>query len=190
MLTREDCSNLIRRDLPGIFSLCHKKKVAVIGNAISAFKKQGIIEEINKNDVVVRCNKGIAHKILGKRCEIYCAAGSGLARKSQYRTDLPKEKVWMTDKNHPAKPKDFLFFPIKARQNLISEIGLVSGEKPTTGSMAIYMVLLCNLARISLFGFDFWETKSFHSRKNLAGEEHRPGLEKSWVEKQEEIQVF
>lgn len=189
-MTREEASSLIKKELPGIYSLCHGKTVAVIGNAISAFSQRGIISKINKNKVVVRCNKGIAHRKLGRRCDIYCAAGSGLATKRQYRTNFPKKRVWMVDRHHKAKPKNFLFFPVEARQTLFLEIGIEKPDKPTTGVMAVYMVLLCNPKRIQLFGFDFWQTKTFYKASNYFGAEHKPKLEKKWLESLGEVEIF
>lgn len=151
------------------------KSVAIIGNAQSLFDWDWS-EEINKYDVVVRMNKGtnLTPEQLKKttnRCDVYCASGFGCITDGKWTTNYPLYNIWMTTYSRNRAPKNFLFYPTCWWTELYVSLGEF---RPTTGFMVIDMIRRTDPCNIGVFGFDFWETKTFYNQEVWTPKSYTP----------------
>lgn len=172
-----------------IIDFINGKSVAVIGNATSLFNKHWS-KEIDSHNLVWRMNKGVnlsPNQIekTTNRCEIYSAGGPrGCAKTCEFTTNLPKYSIFMSsnEANMGRCPKHFYKIPIIVLRELKEILYFETDKKevaPSTGLIVIYFLLKqTDVAQVTIFGFDFFKTKTFYRGKLGHYGSHRPKREK------------
>lgn len=170
--------------------LCEGKSIAIVGNAQSLFTQKRAAE-IDAHDIVVRMNKSVlaepsVQAVIGFRCDIYTASGVGLVPLEYHRTQQPQTCYYMTTRKRETAPTYFNFFPEEMWEELQRELCLNKDEeaRPSTGIMTIYMILkTVKYKQVDIYGFDFWNTKTFYNPTLSVAATHNPSYEKEYVEK-------
>ncbi|QKF67965.1 glycosyltransferase, family 29 [Arcobacter venerupis] len=163
----------------------NNKSIAIIGNAQSLFDQElGI--EIDSHDIVIRMNSGMIKepKSQGNKTTIW--ASSFPLKESEVNEKFnPKYVFWITPKLS-VKPiysiylhKKMFMLPFSIWEELYQELNQI---RPTTGLSIIYFILEhCNAQKVDLYGFDFFETKSFYLEKIRTDTPHDFLKEKNFV---------
>jgi hypothetical protein len=145
------------------------RTIALIGNAESIFDNR-FGEEIDQHDVVIRINKGFIKDAgaQGKRTTIW-ASSYPLSEKEVLSYFAPELSMWMTPKLSvmPRYSDAFLAHVFIHPEEIWNELFHALGEtRPTTGAMLInFIVNHTEAESLSLYGFDFFHTKTFYSHK-------------------------
>lgn len=172
-------------------SLCDGKNIAIVGNAESLMDKT-FANEIDSHDIVIRINKGVLltsdmmNKSHGKKCDIYTVSGVGCVDVNLHTTTMPKLSYWMTTYKREDAPEKYHFFPEEMWNKLQEDLRTESDfeVRPSTGLMTIYMIInATKYANLDIYGFDFWQTKTFYNATRKWAKAHTPSLEKVLVEK-------
>lgn len=128
------------------------KTVAIVGNGDLPIDKA----EVERHDIVVMMNKGPS--VWECRCDVYCYSGpffNDIAEKLIFRVPV----FYMTPKNRDkvpeTHPQAIEFYP-EAKWHILYNTLL--GARPTTGLMVVDLVRSSGAKKITLFGFDFFET--------------------------------
>lgn len=168
-------------------SFFENKTVAIVGNAESIFNKKDYGIDIDNHDIVIRINSGFIKNKLkqGNKTTIW-ASSFPLKEKNVVEEFNPEFIFWITPKLS-VKPnysvdfhKKMFIFP---KKKWIELYELLSETRPTTGISIIYFITkYCNAKKISLYGFDFFETKSFYLDKIRLDTPHDFNKEKYFVE--------
>lgn len=162
------------------------KNIALIGNAESIFSF-GFGEEIDGHDVVIRINKGYIkqQRAQGKKTTIW-AGSYPLTEKQIISNFAPQICMWMTPKISvmPNYRDEFLarvfIHPEEIWQQLYQTL---SGTRPTTGMMLInYLINYTDVKSLTLFGFDFFHSKTFYSHKLRNNVPHNFSSEEQMVQ--------
>jgi len=149
-----------------------EKKIALIGNASSIFDYD-YGNKIDTCDVVIRMNAGFIRKpqSQGKRTDILALslALNGGDIKNEF---APRLVIWATSKRNlmPQEYKTenfklllhplFVWFKLRIKLN----------SRPSTGAIiANYLTNNCKPAKIEMYGFDFFKTKTFYNEKHHIG---------------------
>lgn len=163
----------------------NNKSIAIVGNAQSLFD-QSLGVEIDSHDIVIRMNSGIIKepKSQGNKTTIW--ASSFPLKESEINEKFnPKYVFWITPKLS-VKPiysislhKKMFMLPFFIWENLYQKL---NQTRPTTGLSIIYFVLEhCKTKKVDLYGFDFFETKSFYLEKIRTDTPHDFLKEKNFV---------
>lgn len=158
------------------------KTVALVGNARAlANTTQG--PEIDAHDVVVRVNlapmpDAASH---GTRTD-WLGLAVRLPRADRARI-RPGRVLWMSHKRKrldyvSANSAGFYLHPQEDYQALKDQLG----AQPTTGAMLIALLLRSDLARLDLYGFDFFASKSLTGSRSAEQVPHDFSAEAAWVE--------
>lgn len=171
-----------REDTRIIQGICFEQDVAIVGNAQSLLDRN-LGDEIDSHDIVVRLNKGVTIEKNGHKCDIHCASGrEGIVDPQDFKTEIPQISFWMTPKYREMAPSHFYLFPEMSWRNLKMRALPGGADRPTTGLMAIYMILQTGAANINLYGFDFWQTKTFYLDRRGSRPAHNPAKERDFVD--------
>ena len=163
----------------------NNKSIAIIGNAQSLFDQE-LGKEIDAHDIVIRMNSGLIKdpKSQGNKTTIW-ASSFPLKEKEINEKFNPKYVFWITPKLS-VKPvysislhKKMFMLPFFIWESLYQKL---DETRPTTGLSIIYFVLeYCNAKKVDLYGFDFFETKSFYLEKIRTDTPHDFLKEKNFV---------
>ncbi len=136
------------------------KRVALIGNARAlAAATRGA--EIDAHDVVIRINRAPmpASRSHGTRTD-WLALATSLPGTERTRI-APGRFLWMSHKRkrldwETARSPGFYLNPLSDYEALRARLG----AQPTTGAMLMDLLARADLARLSLYGFDFFASLS------------------------------
>lgn len=168
--------------------LCEGKSIAIVGNAQSLLD-MGLGNEIDSHDIVVRINQSVIserHVLdrIGYKCDIYTASGTGMILKKFHKTTQPKLCYYMTTLKRDIAPSYFHFFPENMWNDLQRELGAGPDARPSTGIMTIYMIVnSTEFKNINIYGFDFWQTKTFYNPSLHVAKSHKPDFEKDFIKR-------
>lgn len=158
------------------------KTVALIGNARSlAERRQGAA--IDAADLVIRINRAPmpAPESHGSRTD-WLALAVRLPDEDRARLS-PRRILWMSPKRkrldwQTATGPGFYLHPLEDYRALKDRLA----APPTTGAMMIDLALRSRLARLTLFGFDFFASQSLSGRRTADQVPHDFSAEAAWVE--------
>ena len=167
----------LKSSLTKIKKFCKGKNICVLGNADHMLHRK---RDIDSFDIVCRMNRGKPQgkeQFLGKRTDILFLS-TGLSRKSmELAYGLPLT-VWMTVCHRLAHPwvlRNGIQNPLEDWYELKDKLT----TKPSTGLMAINFILKhIDFKKLTIFGFDFFTTKSWYNTKPDSGLKHRGEEEK------------
>lgn len=157
------------------------RSVALVGNARAlAAARQGA--EIDAHDVVVRINRAPmpAPASHGTRTDwLMLATRLPAADRARLR---PGRLLWMSHKRkrldfETATSPGFYLHPLADHAALAQ----VLGAPPSTGAMAVDLLLRAPLARLDLYGFDGFASKSLSGRRAAGQVPHDFSAESGWM---------
>ncbi len=161
----------LKGGLAKIQGLCKGKNMCIIGNADSVLKTK---KNIDSFDIVGRMNRGKPQgkeEFIGSRTDILFLS-TGLSRKSMELAYGLCPTVWMTANHRLAHPwvlRNGVQNPKKDWHELYKELGI----NPTTGMMTLKFCLkYLEFETLTIFGYDFFETKSWYNTKVDSGQKH------------------
>ena len=157
------------------------KRVALIGNARSlAQARHGTT--IDAADVVIRINRAPmpAPESHGTRTDWLALAVR--LEDAELARIAPRRILWMSPKRKRlgyriAQGAGFYLHPLADYHALRDRLA----APPSTGAMMIDLLLRADLARLTLFGFDFFASQSLSGRRTAAQVPHDFGAEAAWV---------
>lgn len=165
-----------------IENICFGQNIAIVGNS-QALTEENLGDEIDSHDVVIRINRGVTTTKNGFNCDIYCVGASdGYVKPEDFKVDIPQVSFWMSPKYREKAPSHFFFFPNEMWEELKVHALPQGSDRPTTGLMTAFMISKTEAAKINLYGFDFWETKTFYLERKGARPVHNPAKEKEFIE--------
>ncbi|MFD1794711.1 hypothetical protein FQV27_06495 [Paracoccus aurantiacus] len=157
------------------------KSVALVGNA-RALANSTYGNEIDAHDIVVRINLAPMpySESHGARTD-WLGLATRLRRADRNRIG-PARILWMSHKRKrldhaSAHSAGFYLHPLADYEALEQEIG----AQPTTGAMLISLLLKSDLARLDLYGFDFFASKSLSGSRSAEQVPHDFPAEAAWV---------
>ena len=158
------------------------KTVALVGNARALANTQ-MGAEIDTHDIVVRINLAPMPyaETHGARTD-WLGLATRLGKHDRARI-APGRILWMSHKRKrldyaSAQSPDFYLHPLADYQALKDRLG----APPTTGAMLIELLLRSDLARLDLYGFDFFASKSLTGSRSADQVPHDFTAEAAWVE--------
>ena len=165
-----------------LLSALKGKTVALVGNARAlANGTQGA--EIDAHDVVVRINlapmpDAASH---GTRTD-WLGLAVRLPRADRARI-MPSRILWMSHKRKrldyaSAHSPGFYLHPLPDYAALKARIG----APPTTGAMLIELLARSDMARLDLYGFDFFASQSLSGQRTAQQVPHDFGAEAAWAD--------
>lgn len=179
-----DEARLMRLSIPqaDLLAAAEGKAVALVGNARSlAESRHGAA--IDGADLVIRINRApipaaISH---GHRTD-WLGLAVRLPEADRARIGASR-LMWMSPKRkrldwQSATSPGFYLHPLTDHATLRSRLA----APPTTGAMLIDLLLRARLARLTLYGFDFFASQSLSGRRTAAQVPHDFGSEAGWVE--------
>ncbi len=142
------------------------KTVAIVGHAAWLLRmSRGA--EIDSHDTVIRMNWGVPtterQNALGRRTDVY-VWGNHEPVPELVRVFNPKKSVIVNeigrDDRHYGLPSGtFVNYDTALHQQIIDEMRAIGGEKPSTGALAIMMIMsVGGYKEINLFGVDWCKT--------------------------------
>jgi Glycosyltransferase family 29 (sialyltransferase). len=141
------------------------KSVALVGNA-RALAEEKTGAEIDAHDVVIRINRAPMPSAAshGTRTD-WLALATSLPQAERARIN-PGRILWMSHKRkrldwETASSPGFYLHPLSEYEALKARLG----AQPTTGAMLIDMLARSGLARLDLYGFDFFASLSLSGRR-------------------------
>ena len=156
-------------------------RVALVGNA-RALAAQDHGPAIDAADLVVRINRApmpspASH---GTRTD-WLALAVRLPEADRARL-APRRILWMSPKRkrldwRSAHSPGFYLHPLARYRAL----GMVLGAPPSTGIMAADLILGSPCASLTLYGFDFFASKSLSGSRGAAQVPHDFGAEAAWI---------
>lgn len=157
------------------------KSVALVGNA-RALADSGQGTAIDAHDVVIRINRAPmpAPASHGTRTDwLMLATRLPAADRARLR---PGRLLWMSQKRkrldfQTATSPGFYLHPLADHAALTA----VLGAPPSTGAMAVDLLLRAPLARLDLYGFDGFASKSLSGRRGAAQVPHDFSAESRWM---------
>ena len=157
------------------------KRIALIGNA-RALTESEHGAEIDAADLVIRINRAPmpAATSHGTRTDWL---GLAVRLGDADRTRLaPRRILWMSPKRkrldwQTATSPGFYLHPLADYQALKDRLG----APPTTGAMMIDLIARSNMARLDLYGFDFFASLSLSGRRSAEQVPHDFSGEAAWV---------
>ncbi len=168
-------------DWRALDALLQGKSIALVGNA-RALAQHNFGAQIDGHDLVMRVNSApmptpASH---GVRCDVL-ALSIPVPAPRVAKLD-PACILWMTRKRkripfHIANRAGFYLNPLTDWQPLAAQLG----APPSTGAMAIDLLARSGANKVSLFGFDFFSSKSLSGGRDAAQVPHDFEAEASWV---------
>lgn len=158
------------------------KHVALVGNARSLASSQHGAS-IDAADLVVRINRAPmpSAESHGTRTD-WLALAVRLGSADRARLN-PRRILWMSPKRkrldwQSARSEGFYLFPLSAYQRLQSELG----APPSTGIMVTSLILDAPITSLSLYGFDFFASKSLSGSRDATQVPHDFAAEAAWIQ--------
>lgn len=162
-----------------LFDFLKGRNIALFGNAQSVLDKPKEID--TKYEIICRMNFGLPknnEKYIGKRTDIlFLSVPLTKARLEQIN---PKFVIWCTPKKYQITK--WLKNNALMYSNLDwTKLFNILKHRPSTGIMALDILLHTEFKTITLYGFDHWKTGTWYiNRKHLA--QHNPKAEKEYIE--------
>ncbi len=157
------------------------KKIALIGNA-RALADSDFGAQIDAADLVIRINRAPmpAARSHGTRTD-WLALAVRLSAADRARI-APKRILWMSPKRkrldyRSATSPGFYLHPLPDYLALKANLG----APPTTGAMMIGLIAASRMARLDLYGFDFFASQSLSGSRTAADVPHDFSSEAGWV---------
>jgi hypothetical protein len=158
------------------------RNVALVGNA-RALAEGDKGAAIDRAGLVVRINRAPmpASRTHGNRTDwLALATHIGADDLDRIR---PRRILWMSPKRKRltygvATSAGFFLYPKADHDRLRAALG----SPPTTGLMAIDLILSMGPATVTLYGFDFFASRSLTGSRSAAQVPHDFKAEKAWVE--------
>ncbi|WP_299360739.1 glycosyltransferase family 29 protein [uncultured Paracoccus sp.] len=157
------------------------QRVALVGNA-RAFADQRHGAAIDSADLVIRINRAPmpSRESHGQRTD-WLALATRLRAADRTRLS-PARILWMSPKRkrldwQTAHSPGFYLHPPADYAALVQRLG----APPTTGAMTIELALRSRLARLDLYGFDFFASQSLSGRRQAAQVPHDFAAEAAWA---------
>lgn len=157
------------------------KSIALIGNA-RALANGHSGDEIDAADIVIRINRAPmpSPQSHGRRTD-WLALAVRLSEKDRERLD-PTRILWMSPKRKrldwkSATSPGFYLHPLTDYQRLKDAIQ----APPTTGAMLIDLLLRSDLAKLTLYGFDFFASQSLSGRRTAEQVPHDFNAEAAYI---------
>lgn len=158
------------------------KSVALVGNARALANAQ-MGEAIDAHDLVVRINLAPMPyaETHGARTD-WLGLATRLNKHDRARIQ-PGRILWMSHKrkrldHESATSPGFYLHPLEDYEALRDRLG----AQPTTGAMLIELLLRSHLARLDLYGFDFFASQSLSGSRSAEQVPHDFSAETEWVE--------
>ncbi len=168
----------MRRSLTEIQEFCRGKRICLIGNADSVLRKKRAIDSF---DVIGRMNRGEpegkeAH--IGSRTDIHFLS-THMSEENIYKSFNPRFVVWMTVCHRLASDwtmRNAIQNPREDWHELHKKLKI----NPTTGMMALNFLLKhIEFKSLTIYGFDFFATKSWYNTEIDDGQKHSGEKEKT-----------
>ena len=157
------------------------KSIAIVGNA-RALANHELGADIDAHDLVLRINSAPMPNARshGNRCDVL-ALSIPVPAERIVALD-PLFTLWMTRKRKRlphalARRAGFYLNPLSDWQPLADRLG----APPSTGAMAIGLLARSGASTITLFGFDFFSSKSLSGGRDAAQVPHDFVAEADWV---------
>jgi Glycosyltransferase family 29 (sialyltransferase) len=160
------------------------KSVAIIGNASSLFtKNQGA--EIDECETIIRLNRGyiIDPHQQGSRTTII-GTSRGLPEETITEKFNPELVVWLTSKRwyipnwSEAQWSKTEVMPLSLWHSLHVKLQ----HRPTSGLMMLHIIeQRMTPKKLSIYGFDFYQTGNFYRGAHPENSPHSPAAEKNYV---------
>lgn len=157
------------------------RHVALVGNA-RALSEQRLGARIDAADLVVRLNRApmTSAESHGTRTD-WLALAVRLPEADRQRL-RPKRILWMSPKRKrldwaTASAPGFYLHPLADYHALARQLG----APPSTGIMAMELLLRAPLASLTLHGFDFFASQSLSGSRSAAQVPHDFAAEAQWV---------
>lgn len=157
------------------------RTVALIGNA-RALAESTYGQQIDNSDLIIRINRApvpspVSH---GSRTD-WLALAVRLSDTDRERVGADRI-LWMSPKRkrldwHSANSPGFYLHPLADYRRLKNQLA----APPTTGAMMIALLLCSDLARLTLYGFDFFASQSLSGSRTARQVPHDFRAEANWV---------
>lgn len=161
------------------------QRIALIGNA-RALAQTDHGAAIDAADLVVRINRAPMPSAAshGTRTD-WLALATRLSDADRTRI-APARILWMSPKRkrldwHSATSRGFYLHPLADYRALADRLG----APPTTGAMMIDLIARSDMARLDLYGFDFFASLSLSGRRSAEQVPHDFSGESRWVQELE-----
>ena len=169
--------HMLKHTLAEIQEFCLGKEMCIIGNADSVLREK---RNIDSFDVIGRMNRGDPRgkeEYIGSHTDILFLS-TGSSRRAIQESFDPRFVVWMTANHRLAQPwvlKNAIQNPIEDWYELFNKLSI----NPTTGMMTLNFVLKhINFKSLTIYGFDFFATKSWYNTQVDSGLKHSGKKEK------------
>ncbi|MDD7910889.1 glycosyltransferase family 29 protein [Pseudovibrio exalbescens] len=142
-------------------------RVAIVGNAQSLLRTS-FGRDIDAHDIVVRLNRGVVSpsaRSHGKKTDIWCFSVLDqmtpvLKRANyRYRIGMSPKQVNLPDNEEIVYPSEYW-----------SRLSALIGARPSVGCMALDLISRFQPYSVTLYGFDFKETKSYYEKHHNFGQ--------------------
>ena len=180
-------------DLTKLFK---NKNVAVIGNANSLFN-QRYGKEIEKHEIICRINQGPLasnSKTHGNRTDVLFYGDPGIITKESLEKITSNTVHILTHTKFANRPmhSDNMFAISQEHLNRLQSKHNYNkkGQWPSTGLMAVEIILEHIPTNVSLFGFDWKESPTFYRKDNKGDVRHIWDIEKNYLISQSLIKIF
>lgn len=157
------------------------KTVALVGNA-RALSETAHGDAIDAHDLVVRINRAPMPRAVshGRRTD-WLALATSLSPAERARI-APTRTLWMSPKRKrldwiTATSPGFYLHPLADYRALAAKLG----APPTTGAMLIELFARSDLRRLTLYGFDFFASRSLSGRRTAEQVPHDFASEADFV---------
>jgi len=161
----------MEKSLDEIQEFCKGKDICLPGNANSILKEK---KDIDSFDVVCRMNRGTPRgkeAFIGSRTDILFLS-TGMSGENIRSSFKPRFVIWMTECNRLAKPwvlENAIQNPGKDWRELQKQLGM----NPSTGFLALnFFLKRIDFKSLTIYGFDFFETKTWYNTKIDSGQKH------------------
>ena len=165
-----------------VFAALEGRSVAIVGNS-RGLGKQALGSSIDANDIIIRLNDAPITSLSshGSRTD-WMAAAKKISEKTLLGR-APKLLLWMPTKRKRLNwrmatfPKFFL-----NRTDRNQQLRAKLGAPPSVGCMVIDLVQRSNADKISLYGFDFFASRSLSGHRTADQVPHDFDAERKMVE--------
>jgi len=168
---------VVNRSLDEIQEFCKDKRICLLGNANSVLDEK---KDIDSFDVVGRMNRGTPRgkeAFIGS-CTDLLFLSTHMSGENIRSSFNPRFVVWMTVCNRLASSwvmKNAIQNPIEDWNALHDKLSI----NPTTGIMALNFILKhIDFKSLTIYGFDFFTTKTWYNTKIDSGQKHSGKKEK------------
>lgn len=172
--------HMMSRSIAEVQEFCKGKRICLIGNADSVLKRK---RKIDSFDVIGRMNRGMPRgkeEFIGSRTDILFLS-TGMSGENILRSYNPRFVIWMTVCRRLADPwvlKNAIQNPRKDWKRLYGQLSI----NPTTGLLALYFMLKrIDFKSLTIYGFDFFTTKTWYNTKVDSGQKHSGKKEKKLI---------